>query len=80
MSGVYRGPGGTGDGKSDSSIGSVDLARRWAEEDEDIVVADSEYSAKHYAAKAKAAVGSIITVSATEPESPEENDLWLDIS
>lgn len=30
----------------------VQLARDWASEDEDVVVADGEYSAKHYSAKA----------------------------
>lgn len=43
------------------------LAKQWANEDEDTVVADGEYSAKHYAAKAgasaTAAAGSASTAS-----------------
>ena len=43
------------------------LAKQWANEDEDTVVADGEYSAKHYAAKAgasaTAAAGSATTAS-----------------
>lgn len=37
----------------------VELARRWAEEDEDIVVADGGYSAYHWSKKAQAYVGTV---------------------
>jgi len=33
--------------------GAVQLAKDWANEDEDVIVADSEYSSKHYSLKAK---------------------------
>lgn len=37
----------------------VELARRWAEEDEDIVVADGGYSSYHWSKKAQAYVGTV---------------------
>lgn len=88
---TYRGTGGAGESSTDayanevaasatSAAASSSLAEQWATEDEDVVVSGGEYSAKHYALKAAAETGAIITVSATEPVGPAENDLWLDIS
>ncbi len=91
--GVYRGSGGSGESNTSAAAGEVaqsaadaaasaTLAEQWASEDEDVVVQSGEYSAKHWAAKAEEFYGggSIITVSATQPSSPDLNDLWLDIS
>ena len=39
-----------------AAAGSADLSRRWASEDADVPVQSGEYSAKHYAHKAKDAV------------------------
>ena len=59
-------------------------SREWATEDTDVVVADSEYSAKHYAAKASADYASFTGVyktGATDPYSSKDaGDLWYDTS
>lgn len=91
--GVFRGVGGAGESSQDAYVNEVaqsasdaaaaaTLAQRWATEDEDVAVAGGEFSAFHWAQKALEYYGggSIITVSATAPVSPDINDLWLDIS
>ena len=57
-------------------------AQKWATEVEDTPVSAGLFSAFHWAQKAFEYYGggSIITVSATAPVSPDVNDLWLDIS
>jgi hypothetical protein len=43
-----------------NALASANLAEKWANEDEDVIVAGGEYSAKHYALKAENVVTGII--------------------
>ena len=81
-------PGGSSGDKSAKSWASetgvsapVDgSAKEWAVTAEDSVVADSEYSAKHYAAKASDSLSTFqgqYVSQATEPSSPDEGALWF---
>lgn len=77
--------GGTGDG--DPSDGS---AKDWATKAEDSIVSGSEYSAKHYAAKAAASAALLPQANYSATTAPTVNDdsddgygvgsLWIDVS